>query len=353
MHGANARVEDMFASFDGDDFEAVMRAARSEIASDPASSGTAQQQLQAVSGNSSSNSLYVSVCALRAAAMAADATKKQAPALKKRRAPLDDNKSQDAWMLHVPYAVADTPNSTTAATVAAAAGQGSSTQLQSQHSSMAVSGEVPGSSKLNTAQLQLATYVGMSVDSSSDHSCDSSSDGYEQMHSKGSAHSDSRLHAAATAAGAAAGTRPNIKAAAAAAAGAGRAASASNNIVSSRALGSKLSLGQHVVAVSAARTSSARSTAAAGTAVLELGPAAAATSYAQLSPRAQAVAPTAVMPAADVVMQPAAHQLQQAATGTVTGTAAAPAGQGRQWSSSNTRSLRRALARLHSPLAPQ
>jgi hypothetical protein len=309
----------MFASFDGDDFEAVMRAARSEIAKDPpGADASAQQQPHATGGDSSSNSLYQSVCALRAAAMAAEAAKKRSPALKKRRTPLDDKQSGDAWMLQVPYAVADTQYSSTAAAV----NTGASLELPSQHGLFVEgTGAEPARfsrfDKAYAAQLDLdaKAYVGMS--------CDSSSDGGQQLSSRE----------------AAAPSRGSLRAAASAASG-------SNNIVSSRALGSKLSAGQHVIAAAAVRASPMRSAAATATAVLELAPAAA-----QLSPWLYVSSPAAATRTADV--QLLAGQQKQGSTGQMSGMAASAAAQGHQWSSSSTRSLRRALARLHSPLAPQ
>jgi hypothetical protein len=267
--------------------------------------------------------------------MAAEAAKKQSPALKKRRTPLDDKKSSDAWMLQVPYAVANNQHSATAATaasVADAANQGASKQPPGQHSASVkpvgsdaaarYSSKSTGLDSVSAAQLQLdaKAYVGMS--------CDSSSDGGQQEASSSvTPNRGSQRPAAAAAAG-------------------------SNNIVSSRALGSKLSAGQHVVAAAAVHASQVRSAAAAATAVLDMAPVAA-----QLSPRLHpASSPAAATHMAGAQLQ--GRQPQQESTEQMSGVktpaaATATAGQGRQWSSSNTRSLRRALARLHGPLETQ
>lgn len=296
MHGANARVEDMFASFDGDDFEAVMRATRGEVPNDgaqPTDSPPQQTQAAAPGSSSTPTSLYQAVCALRAAAQAAEVAKKRCPALKKRRTPLGDSSSNDAWMLQVPHAVAvqqqQQPGGAAAQGCRESVGGGG----PQQHSK-------PGSSL--PARVQMA-YVGVSCDSSSDGSCDASQD--EQQ---------------------AAAAQPAAAQHMAAAVG-------SNNIVSSRALATKLAPAAAAVAEAG---SPARSMAkgAIATAVLEAAPVAVAVA---------AAAPTAVaqLAAKDVAQQTASQQILEGA---------AHVAKGRGWSSSSTKGLRRALARLHHTL---
>lgn len=337
VHGANARVEDMFASFDGDDFEAVLRAARNELPSEPAPSDTsAQQPTLPPHSASTSSSLYQSVCALRAAAMAAEAAKKQqGPAVKKRRAPLGGPNPADAWMLQVPYSVANQP-APTAASIAAAAGSAAGASGKGDRLTAAHVPErrerqlysLPASKQVTDAELQLyhMAYIGMSCDSSSDSSCSSSQDG-EFLPAK--------TVAAAAGAGAQAAGRQRQ---------ASRAGT-SNNIVSSRALGSRFSPASAAMAVAASRVTLGRNPgAAAATAVLEAAPAAAAVVAAAvpalLSPRA------AVHTAMDEV---ACVSVQQDLGPVSEGAAAAHvAARGQQkWNNRSTKSLRRALARLH------
>jgi hypothetical protein len=99
------RVEDMFASFDGDDFEAVMTAAARS--SEPAAAPAAVAKSLPNSSNSSLDSsdepedLYLAVSRRRAAAMAAEAANKQVPKPKRRKAPLG-SQAGDAWMFPAP-----------------------------------------------------------------------------------------------------------------------------------------------------------------------------------------------------------------------------------------------------------
>jgi hypothetical protein len=101
------RVEDMFASFDGDDFEAVMTAAV-RSSEPPAAAAAAAKPAPVCSGNNSSldssdepEDLYLAVSRRRAAAMAAEAATKQSPKPRRRKAPLGSQAS-DAWMFQVP-----------------------------------------------------------------------------------------------------------------------------------------------------------------------------------------------------------------------------------------------------------
>jgi hypothetical protein len=102
------RVEDMFASFDGDDFEAVMTAAVRSSELPAAAAAAAAKPAPGSNGvNSSLDSsdepedLYLAVSRRRAAAMAAEAANKQSPKPKRRKAPLGSQAS-DAWMFHMP-----------------------------------------------------------------------------------------------------------------------------------------------------------------------------------------------------------------------------------------------------------
>jgi hypothetical protein len=105
------RVEDMFASFDGDDFEAVTTAAtRSSEPAAPAAPTAAAAAAKSVHSSSSNSSLdsgdepgdlYLAVSTRRAAAMAAEAANKQSPKPRRRKAPLGSTAS-DAWMFPTP-----------------------------------------------------------------------------------------------------------------------------------------------------------------------------------------------------------------------------------------------------------
>uniref|UniRef100_A0A383W174 Uncharacterized protein n=1 Tax=Tetradesmus obliquus TaxID=3088 RepID=A0A383W174_TETOB len=101
MPGAGTRVEDMFASFDGDDFEAVMTAAArsSEPAAAPAAKPAHNSSLDS---SDEPEDLYLAVSRRRAAAMAAEAAaNKQVPTPRRRKAPLGSQAS-DAWMFQAP-----------------------------------------------------------------------------------------------------------------------------------------------------------------------------------------------------------------------------------------------------------
>lgn len=332
MHGANTRVEDMFASFDGDNFEAVLRAARDEIPSEPEMETPPQHAKQAAThptaaGDSSSSSgLYQSVCALRAAAMAAEAAKRQqCPAQKKRRAPLADKGSGDSWMLQVPYAVAGQPGGKASPAAAAAAGMGSSSQLLQGGGDVLRAQETRPSqqstSEAAAVQLQPLPCVGMSCDSSSDGGC----------HSSPSRDGSDALIRAKTATAAPTAAVP------VAAAGRNQAqqlpATASNNIVSSRALISKLPA-PAVMAVAGVRAG-----------------------HVEAATEQQLVAMTAARGTAAAVAVPGASKEREAAVTErqavgVAGQVAASEGRV-CWSSSSTRSLRRAIARLHDRLPAQ
>jgi hypothetical protein len=318
----------MFASFDGDDFEAVLRAVRSELPPQPNSKADAaaaaaagqqqQQQQQAHHGAAAkaqpAQSLYESVCALREAVMAAEAARKlQAPAVKKRRAPLGQPNPADAWMLQVPTTV--TQSDTTSAGFAAPAAAQGTTQQQQPSSQVAAPEQrqqqrysLQGSSQQLTAasgaplQLQQMAYIGLSCDSSSDASQDA-----------------------------------DMPAPAAAAAGAATVPrTTSNNIVSISRLGAAVAAARPTTRVLAGAAAAAGAT----TAVLEAAPVTTAAAPVQLLSRA-----AVLLTATDEV---------QAATGVqhnievVVGEEAAQAdGQQQRWGSRNTQGLRRALARLH------
>ncbi|KAF6256314.1 hypothetical protein COO60DRAFT_118818 [Scenedesmus sp. NREL 46B-D3] len=107
MPGAGVRVEDMFASFDGDNFEAVMTAAVSSSEPHAAARAAAKPVPVSSGGNSNLGSsgepedLYVAVSRRRAAAMAAEAANKQGPKPMRRQAPLG-SRASDVWMFQVP-----------------------------------------------------------------------------------------------------------------------------------------------------------------------------------------------------------------------------------------------------------
>lgn len=303
-HGANARVEDMFASFDGDDFEAVLRAVRSELPAQPdkADAPAGQQQQQHSAKTPPAQSLYQSVCALREAAMAAEAARKlQAPALKKRRAPLGGPNPADAWMLQVPTTMQAQGDDSAAAqpTAAGTRQQQPSTQVAPEQQRYS---RQPSSPPYDAAlQLQQVAYIGLSCDSSSDASQDGDTP-----------------PPAAAAAGASTAPGPT-----------------SNNIVSIGRLG-----------VAAAAAASPKvcvpvgaAAAAVTTAVLEAAPVTAA-AHVQLLSRA-----AVLLTATDEVQAVTGVQRNiQAVGGQGTGQAE---GQQQRWGSRNTQGLRRALARLH------
>lgn len=330
MHGANTRVEDMFASFDGDDFEAVLRAARDEVPSEPEVDTPHQHAQQAAkhptAAGDSSSGLYQSVCALRAAAMAAEAAKRQqCPAQKKRRAPLGDKGSGDSWMLQVPYAVAGQPGDKTSPAAAAAAGMGSSQQVQGDGDVRRAQEARPSqqsSPEAAAVQLQPLPYVGMSCDSSSDGGCHSS-----PSHDGGDGLTRAKSVTAAPTAAVPVASSGRDQAQQLPAA-------ASNNIVSSRALISKLAA-PAVLAVAGVRAG-----------------------HAEAATELQRVAmPAARGTAAAAVALPVASKVREAAVTEQQAVGAAgqvAASEGRVcWGSSSTRGLRRAIARLHDRLPAQ
>lgn len=304
-HGANARVEDMFASFDGDDFEAVLRAVRSELPAQPdKADAAAGQQQQQHSAKAPAQSLYQSVCALREAAMAAEAARKlQAPALKKRRAPLGGPNPADAWMLQVPTTMAQGDASAVAQPAAAGTRQQPSTQVAPEQQRYS---RQPSSQTSDAPlQLQQVAYIGLSCDSSSDASQDA----------------DTPLPATAAGGAAAAAGAPTAP------------GPTSNNIVSIGRLG-----------VAAA---------AAGPKVcVPVGAAAAVTTAVLEAALVTAAAPVQLLSRAAVLLT-ATHDVQ-AVTGVQRNSVAVGSqdtaqaeGQQQRWGSRNTQGLRRALARLH------
>lgn len=102
-------------SFDGDDFEAIMRAANDgELSAATTSADEVMFSGAAASidnkdhngsNRGSPDTLFQAVCRRRAAAMAAEQQSKRSPKLRHRKAPLGAQ-SSDAWMLEVPTLIA-------------------------------------------------------------------------------------------------------------------------------------------------------------------------------------------------------------------------------------------------------
>jgi hypothetical protein len=293
--------------------------------------------------------------------MAAEVAKKQSPAVKKRKTPLGDSSSADAWMLQVPYAVSEQHQQqqhheeeedgnkppgaahATGTRSAAAAPWGAVSQGSKLAESSSSKPAKPG-----LALQQMAYYLGISsCDSSSDGSCDASRD--EQ-------HAEAVPTPGASAEQTAAGQRLGAVTAAAAAAG-------SNNIVSSRALTSRLAPAAAAAArgdirpeAAAAANGTMVSRGAGGAAVLELvavAVAVAAEAPTAAAPMLVASAATqlAAMPVAAGVTQKAASQHELEEVLSQQGVSVAHGKQ--RWGKRSTKSLRRALARLHHTMPPQ
>lgn len=102
-------------SFDGDDFEAVMRAAKGgEASADEAAIAAvilANGSSTSSSDGSGLDDLYVSVSRRRATAMAAEQQKRKNPQPRRRKAPLGSQPAE-AWMFEVPVLVQGQPQLT-------------------------------------------------------------------------------------------------------------------------------------------------------------------------------------------------------------------------------------------------